>query len=120
MCGLRPLTIAEMQPGEPYIPGYMLFTMQTLPVAASGGSQAAWYSVQVWLPEQFREPTVENLKAVMSYLRENDPDAREVINKVAAIARSPQSRERARELGMSERPYSVAEADHALAGIRVL
>lgn len=119
MCGLRPLTIAEMQPGEPYIPGYMVFTMQTLPVAGHG-NEAAWYSVQVWVPEQFRAPTAQNIKAVMSYLHEYDADAREVIDRITALARSLQSRRRARELGMSERPYTLAEADEALGGIRVL
>lgn len=99
---LRPITIDEMVPGETYDPGYSIFVMETLPVFGPSGREKFGFQCQVWLPPEHREPTVANTKIAMGVLREIDPNARRLIDKVAALSRDPRSRREAARIGMRE------------------
>jgi hypothetical protein len=99
---LRPITIDEMVPGEPYDPGYSVFVIETLPVFGPSGREKFAFQCQVWLPPEHREPTVENTKIAMGVLREIDPNARRMIDKISALSRDPRSRREAVRIGMRE------------------
>lgn len=99
---IRPITIDEMMPGETYDPGYSIFVMETLPVFGPSGREKFGFQCQVWLPPEHREPTVANTKIALGVLREIDPNARRMIDKISALSRDPRSRREALRIGMTE------------------
>ncbi|TIL91720.1 MAG: hypothetical protein E5Y65_08780 [Mesorhizobium sp.] len=99
---IRPLTIAEMAPGETYEPGYVVFCIETLRSFGLSGRDGFGFQCQVWLPPQHREPTEFNARLAMELLRRSNPDACAMIDKIAALSRDPRSRKEAERIGMTE------------------
>ncbi|MBZ9742365.1 hypothetical protein [Mesorhizobium sp. CO1-1-4] len=113
MAQMRPMTIAEMKPGQVFEPGWFVITLETLPVFANGTASHA-FQTELWLPPAYRESTPDNLKIAIGLLKELCPRSRRMIDDISALARSPKSREEARRLGIEERHYSQSEAREIL------
>ncbi|WP_149907275.1 hypothetical protein [Mesorhizobium sp. SARCC-RB16n] len=113
MAQMRPMTIAEMQPGQIYEPGWFVITLETLPVFANGTASQA-FQTELWLPPAYRESTPDNLKIAIGLLKELCPRSRRMIDDMAALARDPRSRAEADRIGIEEREYSAAEAGEIL------
>ncbi|MER8515560.1 hypothetical protein NKH47_21740 [Mesorhizobium sp. M1060] len=113
MAQMRPMTIAEMKPGQVYEPGWFVITLETLPVFEGVGASHA-FQTELWMPPQYRESTTDNLKIAIGLLKNLCPRSRKMIEDISSLARSPRSREEALRLGMEERNYSPAEASKIL------
>lgn len=113
MAQMRPLTIAEMRPGQVYEPGWFVIALETLPVFANGQASHS-FQTEIWLPPEYRENTPDNLKIAIGVLKELCPRSRKMIEDISALARSPRSREAAQRLGFEERYYSPEEASKIL------
>jgi len=113
MAQMRPLTIAEMRPGQVYEPGWFVIALETLPVFENGAASHG-FQTEMWLPPAYREITPDNLKIAIGLLKELCPRSRKMIEDISALARSPRSRDEAQRLGVEERYYSPAEASKIL------
>jgi len=86
------MTIAEMVPGHPYEPGLSVLEVATLPVFGTRGNEGRLWRLPVMMPVQHRENTTFNVLLAMEILRLCDPEARIILDSMAALARDPRSR----------------------------
>lgn len=89
---LRPMTIAEMVPGHTYEPGLSILEVSTLPVFGARGNEGRLWRLPVKMPPEYRENTTFNVFLAMEILRLSDPEAKNILDSMAALARDPRSR----------------------------
>lgn len=96
---IRPVTIAELAPGEACRPGDMVFCIETLPAFGKSGASSRGYQCRLWLPPEYREQNELNARLAMELLRHTNPLAAREIDKIVELAQDPRSLREAKRRG---------------------
>lgn len=111
---LRPMTVDDMLPGYTYDANAMILVVETLPLMGSDGKRRRHgYQAVVDMPPEYREPNHFNTRLALDLLCETHPEAKKSIERLKRLARSPESRKQARDIGMTDKHYAPEEAAKA-------
>ena len=88
LCGLRPMTVADLEPGDTWIPGLTVLEIRHV---EEDGEPKDPENIILRLKPELRENTTANLKEVIGRIRSVSDEVRELIDQYAIIHRGTPS-----------------------------